>query len=414
MEAQKMEALLQEVGLWDWPIELGPCPYRGRGFPPLLSLHERGEKSLKSCFLLLEKQRQSEKQHLKLALPVYSFQELEEGHQWVSQDPQRRHFLPSSDGGLWSWYRLRRKGQKQPLDLNFIRESYGKETVPDQPSLLQWLAAPSQARFFSAVLGSPVGHSHSPAEQASFFQSLGEGEGFYAIELEKKEVSRALPFLKKQGLHCAAVTSPLKKYFSTKVSFQSRATLKSGSINTLWIHPLSGDLYGSNTDRYGWCLLLREALKELKIPSKPKIALWGGGALLKTLLQGLSELLPQGEVHCFSARTGREKKIPHTLISPPTPPSPSSFRPSLLVWACGGWWDGLTFPHAEWLPEGGVLDLNYTEDSPARAYAQKLVIPYKSGHCFFVRQGAMQRTFWKKLPLLLQKEREKGKPNECK
>ena len=417
---EKIEALLQEVGLWDWPIEGGPCPYKGKGFPPVLSLHERGERSLKSCFHWLEKERRSEKQHLKLAVPIHHFQELEEGHQWASQEPHRRHFLPSSDGGIWSWYRLRMKGhteskeQKEPqksnIELNFIKESYyGKGTVPDQPSLLQWLASPFNAKRFSAVLGSPVHHSHSPMEQGPFFQSLGEG--FYAIDLGRKEVNKALPFLKKQGLHCAAVTSPLKESFAQQISFQSRATLKSGSVNTLWVHPSSGKIYGSNTDGYGWRSLLCETLEEFfgKIPSKQlqkqlqkpqmeqmQVALWGGGALLKTLLQGLSEVLPEAEVRCFSARTRAEKRLSKVSSSPIS----SSFRPSLLVWACGGWWEGLTFPPLEWCPQA-VLDLNYSEDSPAKAYAQKRAIPYKSGHRFFICQGAMQRVFWKRLPSLL-------------
>ena len=83
--------------------------------------------------------------------------------------------------------------------LNFIKESYdleetekGKEesNKRDQPSLLQWLASPFKAKNFSAVLGSPVDHSHSPTEQRAFSESLGQG--FYAIPIHRDEKEKSL------------------------------------------------------------------------------------------------------------------------------------------------------------------------------------------------------------------------------
>ena len=392
---------IQAVALWDWDIELGVCP--SKIVPSILSLHKRckGE-GIESCFEKLEMERQSEQQYLKLAVPVKNFKELEEAHAWACKEPHRRSFLPLSCSslssslssssssslslGLWQWYRLRMKGY---YPLNFIKESCENDKVnpSDQPSLLQWLASDFKAKNFSAVLGHPICHSYSPMEQRAFFQSLGEG--FFAIDMNKEEVNRAFLFLKRLGLHCAAVTSPLKKPISQFVSFQSKATLRNGSVNTLWVQDSTGKLYATNTDIYGWKFLLREVLKTFEEPKQ--FALWGGEALLETLLSGLSQVFPRAEVRCFSARTGAEKERRKGTSSPRT------FQPSLVVWAAGGWWEGLTFPPNQWRPQG-VVDLNYTEDSPARDYAQKLAIPYKSGHSMFVKQAAMQRSFWEKIP----------------
>ena len=82
-------------------MEWGVCPYPL--LPPILSLHERGESPLQSCLDRLEKavqhspqnQNENEKQHLKLAVPIKNFTELEKAHQWTCKDPQKEVFCPA-------------------------------------------------------------------------------------------------------------------------------------------------------------------------------------------------------------------------------------------------------------------------------------------------------------------------------
>ena len=73
----------------------------------------------------------------------------------------------------------------------------------------------------------------------------------------------------------------------------------------------------------------------------------------------------------------------------------NSLNPSLLIWACGGWKGEWISPPPHWQPQA-VVDLSYNEDSPAKDYAQKLALPYHSGHSMFIRQAAFQRTFLEK------------------
>ena len=54
------------------------------------------------------------------------------------------------------------------------------------------------------------------------------------------------------------------------------------------------------------------------------------------------------------------------------------------------------WPPDSWRP-GAVIDLNYSEDSPGREYAQRTVARYFSGLKMFRAQAEAQQRFWEKL-----------------
>lgn len=299
---------------------------------------------------------------LKMSPLIESFEDLQAGHLWWSQDPERRIFLPRSADGRWGWYRLWMKGRTR---LNFWREGAG--SALDQPTLYHWLATPARTEKFSAVLGSPVHHSWTPVEQRPFFAA--KGLPVWAIEVREGEWATAFPFLKDLGLRFAAVTSPLKG-LALRSSHPTPLATELRGVNTLVWDETQHQWQGHNTDFEG----LTESARDL---TAGPIAIWGGGGTLHVL----GHVLPGSSA--FSARTGSLRQG-----SPPLKKSPR-----VVVWAAPRGED-LRWPPDDWRPDF-VFDLNYKEDSPGREYALRCKARYLSGEKMFRAQAKGQREFWK-------------------
>lgn len=337
---------------FDWPQEMGKCPLSIS--PKILSVHRREyfDESYSGDMIL------------KAALPVSDFAELLEGHRWRMQDPERRVFLPMSSDGRWSWYR-EWMGPEEAL--TFLREGDGSS--PDQPTLLRWLRRRNlNGESFAAVLGDPVSHSRTPLEQFEFFSE--RNAPVFAIRASRDEWPMALPVLKELGLRWLAVTAPLKELaFELCEGQVSETASRLRSVNTLIFS--EGRWCGENTDLAGF----KRAWSESPTAKSKPIAIWGGGGTLALL----KEVLPQARL--FSARSGeaRDRNLA------------SDFSPATLIWAAGSGPSSDLPLH--WKPES-VFDLSYTDDSPARVYAQKIGARYISGLEMFREQARMQREFW--------------------
>lgn len=336
---------MDEISLIDWPLEWGEpidsCT--------ILSLHQR-EEDIRSGFQRLERYKG---RHLKLAIPVRDFEELWEAHQWWSEDPKNRSFLPCSGDGRWVWYRLR---QKPHMTLNFVRLGGGPKG--DQPLLLDWLRCLPKFENFAAILGNPVEFSHTPIEQDEYFRS--RNRPVFKIKMEESELE-SLHVLRNLGLECAAVTSPLKMGVTHYCDQLSPAAKKVNSVNTLFLGKQSE---GHNTDI--------EGLEDLLASVSSHTAVWGGGGVREALSFVLPKTTP-----FYSARSG--KLLKGTEIEVKT-----------LVWAVG------RSRHKNWPPcrPERVIDLNYTEDSPGLEFAIKVGAEYISGQTMFKTQAIGQREFW--------------------
>ncbi|OQW50422.1 MAG: hypothetical protein A4S09_01115 [Proteobacteria bacterium SG_bin7] len=335
--------------LTDWAIELGKCPFDSID---ILSLHERFEnETLNSALKRLECFGKGTEQ-LKAAPLVQSFAELFEGFEWQQQDPERRSFLPRSMDGRWRWFRVL---MKERQNLNYIRE--GRGVVLDQPSFLEWVGHYNEHNRFAAVLGDPIEHSFTPAYQSNYFYE--SGTPILRIKVTEGEWDEAIVVLKKLGLKYAAVTSPLKAHAAELVN-------SSFPINTLYWNETKNIWMGENTDRIGAKKLREE---------KNGVAVWGGGGVLPSV----AEHYPNASF--YSASTGKLK-------------SGSEESPEVVVWATGrrnmlmGTW-----PSSSWKPKK-VVDLNYSDDSPGKEYAQLVGAEYFSGLPMFFAQADKQRDFW--------------------
>ncbi len=358
--------------LWDWALELGPCPF---GVPPVYSLHRIEEDCLQSRENLdayLQKQGIHPDSHCKLSPVVQNFSQLKVLLDWQAEKPAQRSVLPRSLEGRWNWVRLWLKGRQK---INFFRVDQG--SALDQPSLYEWMATPFLTSSFAALLGHPVSHSRTPIEQQLYFAK--KNKPVFAVDIEEQEFSQALKVLTEIGLEAAAITSPLKRKAFQSAQSVSPISRELESANTfkrknqLWM--------AHNTDLDGF----RAQFSQITGDSQ-SVAIWGGGGTLPVLLQ----ICPQAL--CFSARTGKlkveygdEQKWSRDQIA-----EMQMEGPRILIWAAS---PEAESPPQDWRPEF-VLDLNYREDSLAREYALQVNAQYIDGLVMFKEQARAQREFW--------------------
>ena len=341
---QKKEVMM------DWPFEWGKCQ---RYTPPIYSLHTRNQKtSLQKQLNLFSKLKST---HLKLAIPIDSFEELLQCHLWWQEDPKNRSFHPCSKDGRYHWYRLL-FGPKQFL--YFIRDD--KHTgMADQPLMAESVRVGEgvSSYGFVAVMGDPVSHSRTPFFYQKFLEKYSMP--VVAIRMTEKEMTKKnLNILETLGLQFVAITSPLKQKAFQIIPNQSPVK----AINTVNLKKWKG----WNTDIQGakkWSLV---------IPKNQRVAIWGGGGTREVL----KKVIPDG--HFYSARTG---KLLHSKIT--------NVHPSVVVWAVGRMPHVCT-PPKQWKPTL-VMDVNYSEDSPGREYALKTGAKYVSGLSWFQEQAIYQQ-----------------------
>ncbi|MGZ3748230.1 MAG: shikimate kinase [Pseudobdellovibrionaceae bacterium] len=357
-----------QIEYYDWAMELGPMPQPIRFLKQrlIVSLHDipEGETLEEAIYRLNDESAKCI--HLKLAPIVRTFEDLLLGYYWQQADPKNRSFLPRSENGRWAWFRLWMKGRQL---LNFWREAKGSAT--DQPTIYEWLSVHFIKTHFAAILGKPVIQSWTPIEQKSFFEE--RNEPVFRIEIDPKEWERALAILTILGLRQAAVTSPLKgeAFHSCKEKTPEAETLR--SVNTLYYNQDNKYWLGHNTDSVGFKSLTED------INPKQCLVIWGGGGTLNLI----KKIYPQS--FSFSAQRGEVREEDQSRWR-------QDIMPEILIWAAPRNKD-LKWPPSAWKPKL-IIDLNYTDDSAGREYAQKLNAEYRSGLKMFKVQAQYQREFW--------------------
>jgi shikimate 5-dehydrogenase/shikimate kinase/3-dehydroquinate dehydratase len=342
-------------------LEKHADPNKNKG---ILSMHNRDSNLSFEKLLSQFSENKKEWGHLKLAVPIYNFQELKQGLDWQNEDSQNRSFLPMSEDGRWYWVRLWLKGKQK---INFC--ALAKPSASDQPTFYQWLATPersSQELRFAAVLGSPVLHSYSPIEHREFFSHWKMP--FWSITINADEWDEALPILEFMGLKAAAITSPLKQKAFQWVNQKDATANSLGSINTI-IKSNEG-WRGTNTDLEGLSQLLQSVL------THQPVFIWGGGGTLPVI----QKILPHAVAWSTTTQQPRLANQHET----------SKLQPKTIIWAGS---PQANFPPENWAPQF-VVDLNYREDSRAREYAMKHNAQYVSGLQMFKVQAEEQQRFW--------------------
>ena len=154
-----------------------------------------------------------------------------------------------------------------------------------------------------ALIGSPVGHSGSPAMYNYSFQRLGLDYAYVALDIKENEVKDAIAAMRLFNMKGGNVTMPDKTEAAKYMDALSPAAQIIGAINTIVNE--DGRLTGYITDGEGFVNNLKD--HGINIKGKKITVAGGGGAAtaiqVQCALDGVSEITIFNKKDAFFART---------------------------------------------------------------------------------------------------------------
>lgn len=130
-------------------------------------------------------------------------------------------------------------------------------------------------KYKLGIIGYPLGHSISSVIQKAGFKSIGLDVDYDVMETSPEELLNRIKFLKANGYHGFNVTIPLKVPISFFMSEMDEYSNIAGCINTVKISGERREMYGYNTDIYGFKTAIP---KDVDLKGKNACVLGTGGA----------------------------------------------------------------------------------------------------------------------------------------
>lgn len=157
------------------------------------------------------------------------------------------------------------------------------------------------------LIGTPVGHSGSPAMYNYSFQKTGLDNAYLAYDIPLEKTEEAVQALRVLGCKGFNVTMPCKTKVAELVDELSDAAKLIGACNTVVIK--DGKLYGNNTDGMGFVRNLRENGVDVK--GKRMTIMGAGGAAtavqVQSALDGAAKISIFNRADEFYANAERTK-----------------------------------------------------------------------------------------------------------
>ena len=151
----------------------------------------------------------------------------------------------------------------------------------------------------TALLGSPVGHSISPAMHNAAFEALGLDYVYLAFDVGQDGLARAVEGLKVMGVRGFNLTMPDKNLMCQLCDRLSPAAELAGAVNTVLNE--NGVLTGYITDGTGYMRSVKEAGYD--IIGKKMTLLGAGGAATAIFIQAALDGVK--EISIFNSRSPR-------------------------------------------------------------------------------------------------------------
>lgn len=128
----------------------------------------------------------------------------------------------------------------------------------------------------TALIGHPLGHSLSPIIHNTAFKSVGLEGKYELIDVRPNDLKQTIERLKAEGYSGFNVTIPYKVEVAKYLDLQDYLVDYAGCTNCVRINP-KGELYGYNTDIYGFTTAIPES-KRNNLSGKKALILGNGGA----------------------------------------------------------------------------------------------------------------------------------------
>ena len=129
----------------------------------------------------------------------------------------------------------------------------------------------------AGIMGWPVTHSRSPALHGFWLKEAGIDGAYLPLPVRPENIEQALRALPILGFQGCNLTIPHKQVALSFVDRLEPLARRIGAINTIIIGS-DGSLEGRNTDAFGFCENLREAVPDWTPGAGPAVILGAGGA----------------------------------------------------------------------------------------------------------------------------------------
>jgi shikimate dehydrogenase len=155
----------------------------------------------------------------------------------------------------------------------------------------------------AALIGSPIGHSLSPAIHSAAFAASGLEWVYVAFEVPAGAAGRAIEAMRVLGIAGLSVTTPHKEDVAAAVDSLSPAASALRSVNTV-VRAADGELVGHSTDGDGFVASLADA--DVGVAGVA-VAVIGGGAAARSIVDALGRA-GAAEVVVVNRTTGRAEE----------------------------------------------------------------------------------------------------------
>src|ERR1700756_3583901 len=129
----------------------------------------------------------------------------------------------------------------------------------------------------AGIIGWPVSHSRSPLLHGFWLDETGTDGAYLPLPVKPNHIERALRALPILGFRGCNLTIPHKQAALSMVDRVEPLAQRIGAVNTIIVSP-DGSLEGRNTDAFGFCENLREAVPRWNPAAGPAVILGAGGA----------------------------------------------------------------------------------------------------------------------------------------
>lgn len=248
------------------------------------------------------------------------------------------------------------------------------------------------------VIGDPVDHSLSPVFQQAAFDALGLNIRYELLHTPAEDIEKRIAELRSGEFAGANVTVPHKEVFFQAVDERSEIAQRAGAVNTIVCR--DGQLYGDNTDVYGFAQALVDA--GFTIEGSRALILGAGGASRAAVLG----LLDRGAAAVVLANRTLDRAVrlasdlADDRIKPVELANVEEHLPdvSLIVNATSLGWQGEALPldpeaFSRVKPGTIAYDLTYRE-TPFLGAARAHGLPVIDGLPMLVHQGARGFELW--------------------